>query len=341
MAKTDRNNDDNTMLEALEERIHRTEGIIINVIQESEENSEEDDVKSFNSVPGITRIKLNSRGSGSGKTEPKEDGKSSKKTESVKSCSSAVDVLTRNDSDEDGSKKENGDDSAEESGTENDDDSKKEESGTEDLTKDTEGNPHDAEDHEGRKSTTSKKGSSSKKSSSSKRSQRSNVVAEDEVFTDRTEDDGRKSNTSKNSQDSQSKKSQDSLSKKTPARSPSEAILKKNVEEAKQDEEEDSKTKATASAIDTFTTPKSKMKILQENLRLEKERPAQVHVSPAGTTLHFKNATQQSIRKYGTETPSQRKRNKSRAKSSMPILRSNSNLPRASSAKDTSPTKID
>ena len=66
--------------------------------------------------------------------------------------------------------------------------------------------------------------------------------------------------------------------------SPSVAILKEKFEEARQHDEEDLKKKATASAMDTPTdvTPKSKKKILQESMRLQKERPAQVLVSPAG-----------------------------------------------------------
>ena len=48
-----------------------------------------------------------------------------------------------------------------------------------------------------------------------------------------------------------SRNSQDSQRKKSPARSPSVAILKKNFEETRQHEEEDSKKKETASAIDT------------------------------------------------------------------------------------------
>jgi hypothetical protein len=84
------------------------------------------------------------------------------------------------------------------------------------------------------------------------------------------------------------------------------------------------------------------MKILQENLGLERERPAQVHISPAGTTLLFKNSRQQSIEQYGTVTDSKKKKNKSRAKSSfMPVLRSRKDLLGASADKNISPPKID
>jgi hypothetical protein len=55
MAKTEKNMDDNTMIEMVEERIHRIEGIIINLTQDNEETSEDDEVKSVDSVPDFTK----------------------------------------------------------------------------------------------------------------------------------------------------------------------------------------------------------------------------------------------------------------------------------------------
>jgi hypothetical protein len=75
---------------------------------------------------------------------------------------------------------------------------------------------------------------------------------------------------------------------------------------------------------------------------LEKERPAQVLISPGGATLMFKNSRQQSIEQYGTVTDSKKKKNKSRAKSSfMPILRSRKDLLGAPADKNIPPPKID
>jgi hypothetical protein len=311
--KTDRTEDDETALEALEDRIRGNEAIIREAAEKREEHLEKVRKKTLKTVldelPGITKLSLTSVTTDPAKSVPKDDLKSNKETDSIKSIkiipesrtehkkddktskntgssdsiTDSVDVLK----DEHNEPKEEEEEDDEVDGSDNEEGGsprKKSEDGTDeesDVEEPTEPNDDNPQEDEATKSNTSSK-------SSSHRSAYTPKAEDDVVFQDA------------NDENEEDRSSQSIKNKESPFKSPSVDALKKKFED-----------EGTGQAMDIFNTPKS---------GAAKEKPIRVLVSPSSTTLVYKNSTQQSIEKY--VTPADKKKTKPKAKTSqMPTYR--------------------
>jgi hypothetical protein len=242
-----------------------------------------DDLKSNKETDSIKSIKIIPES----RTEHKKDDKTSKNTGSSDSITDSVDVLK--DEHNEPKEEEEEDDEVdgsdnEEGGSEIEEPRKKSEDGTEeesDVEELTEPNDDNPQEDEAIKSNTSSK-------SSSHRSAYTPKAEDDAVFQDANEE---------NEEDGSS---QSIKNKESPFKSPSVDALKKKFED-----------EGTGQAMDIFNTPKS---------GAAKEKPIRVLVTPLSTTLVYKNSTQQSIEKY--VTPSDKKKTKPKAKTSqMPTFK--------------------
>jgi hypothetical protein len=257
-------------------------------------------------LPGITKLNLTPVTTDPAKSVPKDDLKSNKETDSIKSVPIILESRTEHKKDDKTSKNTSSNDSIPDSvdvlkdeheepkEEEEDDDEvdgsgneeggspkKKSEDGTEDEsdveepTEQTDDNPQEDE--------AVKSNASSK--SSSHRSAYTPQAEDDGVFRDANDENEEEGN------------SQSIKNRGSPLKSPSVDTLKKKFEDG-----------GPGEYANIFNTPKS---------GLPKEKPIQVLVSPFATTLVYKNSTQQSI-----ATPADKKKTKPKAKTSqMPTYR--------------------